>query len=272
MQESAAMEKLNRKSRPFICWPLYISLLLLFFNDIYWKGIYSNWVTGKLSDFAGVFTVLLIGFFWYPRNKRLVALFAFFLFLIWKSSLSQPAIDFVNLNGIYRVDRVIDYSDLISFLVLPLVIYIHRNESKYLLQTKLFRIPAILLLVVSVAGTSLAAPYHEYVVKKSDVAEKIDAGIARQIIESTIGKYGLLCQECGINNNQGLYSGNRMRLEYFISDDFSRIEFRVRGRPSGSSIGIYAWPDYKEIDELKSKLLSALKSEFGDMVTFESED
>ena len=35
-----------------------VALAVLLANDLWWKAAYDNWLTGKLSDFAGLFVVV----------------------------------------------------------------------------------------------------------------------------------------------------------------------------------------------------------------------
>jgi hypothetical protein len=101
--------------------PLFItSLLVLLLNDQYWKAAYSNWLTGKLSDFAGliVFTVLASTFF--PLYRKAI-FWGTALFFIWfKSAWSQPFLDLMADYLHITWDRVVDYSDLVALFILPL--------------------------------------------------------------------------------------------------------------------------------------------------------
>lgn len=99
--------------------PLFVlGVSLLLVNDFYLKYEYGNWLTGKLSDLAGLFVFpyffssLKIGF------SRQIYLTTAVLFVFWKSSASQLAINWVQSIGL-GVNRTVDYSDLVALLVLP---------------------------------------------------------------------------------------------------------------------------------------------------------
>jgi len=98
--------------------PLFIvSLACLLINDHYWKYEYHNWLTGKLSDFAGLFVLsgFLSAFFY---RRRLFVYFAIAVFFIWwKTPLSQPFIDLLNGYFTFSFHRTIDYSDYIAIPV-----------------------------------------------------------------------------------------------------------------------------------------------------------
>ncbi|HEX8693531.1 MAG TPA: hypothetical protein VF746_14005 [Longimicrobium sp.] len=100
--------------------PALGALALLLLNDFVLKAAFPGALTGKLSDFAGLF---LFAVFWsalFPRHRAQVALLAAAGFVLWKSPLAQPAIDAWNALGPFPVARVVDPTDLVALLVLPL--------------------------------------------------------------------------------------------------------------------------------------------------------
>lgn len=91
-----------------------LSLACLLVNDIYLKYEYHNWLTGKLSDFAGLFvlSVFLSAFFY--RHTVLIYVGITIFFIWWKSPLSQPLIDLLNRSLDLSFNRTIDYTDLLA--------------------------------------------------------------------------------------------------------------------------------------------------------------
>lgn len=96
---------------------LGLSLLLL--NDFVLKLYFHNALTGKLSDFAGLFVFPLFWLALFPRSRRAIYILTAVLFLIWKSPYSQPIIDGWNRISFISVERTSDYTDLVALLVLP---------------------------------------------------------------------------------------------------------------------------------------------------------
>jgi len=95
--------------------PVFIlSLVCLLLNDFYWKYEYHNWLTGKLSDFTGLFvlSVFLSALFYRHTVLAYVGITIFFIW--WKSPLSQPLIDLLNQSLDLSFNRTIDYTDLIA--------------------------------------------------------------------------------------------------------------------------------------------------------------
>jgi hypothetical protein len=108
----------------FLLNPIFlIGLLILALNDHLFKYEYGNWLTGKLSDFAGVLILPFFLKFLFGGSKRAVIAATVLLFTWWKSPWSQPAIELYNGFSPIGTGRVVDYTDLIAFTVLPLTWY-----------------------------------------------------------------------------------------------------------------------------------------------------
>jgi hypothetical protein len=95
-----------------------LGLSLLLANDFLFKQLFHNWLTGKLSDFAGLFIFPLFWTAFAPRHKRLIYLLVSLLFLFWKSPYSQPLIDWWNGLTPLTLARKADASDLVALIAL----------------------------------------------------------------------------------------------------------------------------------------------------------
>ncbi len=112
-------------------------LLLLALNDHFLKEAYGNWLTGKLSDFSGILIFPLFLAYVFNTRSRGVIVATVLLFTYWKSPLSQGLIDGVNAIGLIHYRRVVDYSDLLAFIMLPLSWRVVRSPQRFS-----FRFPA----------------------------------------------------------------------------------------------------------------------------------
>lgn len=109
-----------------------LALFVLLLNDFFLKYYFHNYITGKLSDFAGLFIFpYFISSFSGKRIKEIYILTGV-LFVFWKSEFSQPIITFFN-NYNFGVNRIVDYSDLVSLIVLPFS-YTYRLTKSYNLK------------------------------------------------------------------------------------------------------------------------------------------
>lgn len=100
-----------------------VGLLFLLLNDHYWKGLYGNWLTGKLSDFAGLLIFPFFLRFLFPISDKQAVWATLLGFVFWKTPYAQGGIDFFNSLGAWQLSRVVDYTDFIAFVMLPLSYY-----------------------------------------------------------------------------------------------------------------------------------------------------
>ena len=95
-------------------------LALLLANDFALKPLFHNHLTGKLSDFAGLFVFPLFWSALFPRLRRAAHPLTAALFVFWKSPASQPLIDAWNSLGPLPLARTVDATDLLALAALPL--------------------------------------------------------------------------------------------------------------------------------------------------------
>ena len=157
-----------------------ISLSLLLTNDFFLKPAVSNPLTGKLSDFAGLFAFTLFWIALFPRLRRAIPLSVAVGFTFWKSSYSQPVVDWWNALGLIYFSRTVDPTDLIALSVLPLA-------YSYAVQNKTARVAPnwvaasmVLVSVVAFTATSYRTKFEDYDNKyyfagsKGELFKKID--------------------------------------------------------------------------------------------------
>lgn len=121
----------NLLSPFFIC-----CLLLLILNDFLLKELFHNAITGKLSDFCGLF---IFPIFWsaiFHRSKPLVYILTGLLFVYWKSEYSSGLIEMV--NTVFNIHRTVDLSDLIALPVLLLAWLYTKDSPKLLIDRSMF--------------------------------------------------------------------------------------------------------------------------------------
>ncbi len=144
-----------------------ISVALLLLNDFYFKYSFHNYLTGKLSDIVGLFAFSYFMSNVIKNKTKLVYIFTGLLFIFWKSSFSQPFIDFFNDVGL-GLSRVIDYSDLIALCILPLS-YLYRNQkSVHNKYPKVLLLPKFILIGIcsfAFIATSLPKIYTDLNIK-----------------------------------------------------------------------------------------------------------
>lgn len=167
--------------------PLFILALgLLLLNDFYLKYEFSNFLTGKLSDIAGLF---LFPYFLSSLRIHWAKTIYFgtvLLFMFWKSPLSQDLINWSQTIGI-GFNRVIDYTDLLALFILPLSCnYFQKQLSTERKVNKYLTAPLGTVTLFAVWATTLPREkvnlnlnineVYEVQMSKADLFSSIQAG------------------------------------------------------------------------------------------------
>lgn len=101
---------------------------LLITNDWYFKMAFPGWVTGKLSDFAGLFALPYFLSNRFPRHKVKIHLGVGLLFIFWKSELSGSFISAFNSIGV-PIGRTVDPTDNIALISVLFSFILAKREA-----------------------------------------------------------------------------------------------------------------------------------------------
>lgn len=130
-------------------------LTILLLNDFVLKVLFGNWLTGKLSDFSGLFVFALFWTALYPMQRKKIIMLIGVLFTFWKSPYSQTCIDSWNSLGLLTIYRTVDYTDLIALTVLPIAYFFGTNIE----NVRTFKIKPVYPILVS-AFAFMATSYR----------------------------------------------------------------------------------------------------------------
>lgn len=118
------------KKNKLLAHPMFLlALFTLLINDFILKWEYHNWLTGKLSDFAGLIVAPIFLFIIFPKIKTHSIFVIGLFFIFWKSPFSQSMIDFVNQLSSFHFHRVVDYSDLIALPILSVPYFLIQKNN-----------------------------------------------------------------------------------------------------------------------------------------------
>ncbi|MDA6072662.1 hypothetical protein NJT12_23860 [Flavobacterium sp. AC] len=179
------IKNLNRLAHPVFL----ISLLILLLDDLFLKTVFHNYLTGKLSDFAGL---VVFPFFWsvlFPKRIKEIHIATVLFFCFWKSHFSES---FVDLFGFYRI---VDFSDTIA-LVSVLVSFqlLKKDPIVYKVQPVFLKFIFLLSSFSFIATTREPEPYKFengflYLNLKNDSDQKIVIDIDCKFSEEEITFY-----------------------------------------------------------------------------------
>lgn len=154
---------LSRRSPELLFNCIFLSaLVVLVANDHYWKATYGNALTGKLSDFAGLILLPLCLAYVFPRLKERAVLGSALFFLFWKTPLATPFIEWYNLVALIPISRVVDYTDYIALVILPLPWWMIRQPEQFrrwALNLQPARWAWVFLLVTTGSFVATSPPY-----------------------------------------------------------------------------------------------------------------
>jgi hypothetical protein len=131
-----------------------LALALLLANDLVLKAAFPGWVTGKLSDVAGLFVLPYFLAWLWPARRRGWHIAVALAFVAWKLPVSRPFVAMWNAAPWFDIARVEDLTDL---LALPMVALSWRATARA--ATRVVHLPGLALAVVSlVAFTATSRP------------------------------------------------------------------------------------------------------------------
>jgi len=253
------------KNGIYTTWPLLLSALLLILNDHVLKYSFPGIVTGKISDFSGIFLIVLVLRDVFPKKVLETAVLVVGLFLYWKSPYSQGLIEFINSYSPIEFIRTVDYSDLMAFVMIPAAQFVYEKRERFTLnlnKPELIKIPAIVLTVLGITGTSTLPQPDIFEIRKESSSERIDIAKAISAIENVTNPYNLICKKCNPLDNEGLYENDKIRLFYRVLKNNRGIEFRIMGSPRGS---IFDRGSRQEEAQIESDLQYSLGHQFKGM-------
>ncbi|MCB0510528.1 MAG: hypothetical protein KDC82_07165, partial [Bacteroidetes bacterium] len=131
-----------------------IALFTLLINDFFLKQAFPGWLTGKLSDFAGLFFLPLFIAVFFPNKIKVILVISASFFLFWKSPLSTPLLSWINKFSVVSFTRVIDYSDWLALSSLALAYWVYK-EIDHFAQLKLKPAPLLSLTALALMATSM---------------------------------------------------------------------------------------------------------------------
>jgi len=246
----------NRVLGIFTSWPFVLALVVLLVNDWLLKQAYPGFVTGKLSDFAGLAVVGLPLFAAFPRHARAIYLALGGAFLWWKSPASSAFIASINEMLPMSLGRTVDYGDLIALAVLPLCAHFAASELRSALSSDALRrwiLPPVL--VAALFGV-MATSYSPAVRKDFEIrALESSAPFPRDGIVEAITKVarsrGLKPAKPNPPHWEGAFEGRGVLLTYTFK---GATEVAVGIQPSGGSVGYKEGKAEKLRDEIKKTL------------------
>ncbi len=225
-------------------------LTILILNDNYFKYHFPGFVTGKLSDIAGLYIFPMFLSAIIKKNQTQFYWLTFIGFIIWKLPISDIVITEWNNLNLYRISRVNDYSDYLALAVLPLSYHYQPKET--LFSNRMFVSNSICIASIfafcSTAGTHGSIKSYGYAVSKESLEKAINEVINEDrltLFRPPLDTLGSNSINDNYHNKDGyitLHISSPKKYEYIFR--FYGGEEEWKNSPNYSQIFIcYAWDD-----------------------------
>ncbi|MDR2650789.1 MAG: hypothetical protein LBC68_00535 [Prevotellaceae bacterium] len=228
-------------------------LIVLILNDFYLKYEYGNFLTGKLSDFTGLLIFPMFAASIIPKLRKSISIITGIGFVIWKLPLFTPVIDLINQIPFISIHRVIDYSDYMALLILPLSHYlINYHEFRSIIKTELIKyFSKFALLGISFfAFCATSVPWREMPKGTIYIGDSYNIKLPKDSVIVTIQRLGYNCDF--YERDSSVYRS----AAYYQTDNIIRYYDKHYGKQSSIIIDTIASIKYEleEVNPQKTKL------------------
>jgi hypothetical protein len=256
----------------FTGWPFLLSLGLLIANDTCLKSAWPGWVTGKLSDFAGMALLGLLLYTMFPRRTWSISLGLAAGFLYWKSEASDALIAAFNTLGWWNAGRTVDYSDMIALTVLPFCWAWARRPGRDVAPVplrRLFAWPVATLTLAAMMGTSAVTLQRHDSIRAGQNASGWDRARVADVIKSVAEQQGLKCGDCSRLPGAATYWGSGGLTYRFVADGEVAFELTAP-TPSILPLPSFSRTGMEWIEETRRLLKKAFANNFPGLEYVES--
>lgn len=172
-------------------WIFITGIIVLAVNDHYLKQHHPSWLTGKLSDFAGLLIFPMFLQFLFPKLDKWAVIITGIFFVFFKSPLADGLLSLYNHIALIPLGRVIDYSDYIALSLLPVSWYLIDRIDRFGIKAsfpvflRYAALPPIVLIFIATApsinqsmpwgGDIHIGKYYRLKISKDEALTKLKA-------------------------------------------------------------------------------------------------
>ena len=175
--------------------PAFIAALaLLVVNDFALKPLFHNALTGKLSDFAGLFAVTLFAVAAWPQHRHMAGSLIAAAFVFWNTGYADPLVAWLNALSPFTVGRTVDLTDVVALPMVPFALWAEPRLRVWPLPRAL-KVGLAVLAPIAFAATT-RVPYVVRSTTEVTAAALVDETEIQNLIDDVAGRHGLRCQVC----------------------------------------------------------------------------
>jgi hypothetical protein len=208
-------------------WIFLTGVVLLALNDHLFKWEFSNWLTGKLSDFIGLLILPMFILFIFPRLKGHAIVLCGIFFIFWKLPVSENLIELYNQFTFIPISRTVDYTDLIALTVLPISYLLNNNIAKYRIARKPLLSPLFVLIPSSFIFMATSPPISYYMKPNGDIyiGKSYKMKVSKATILNKLKEQGYVVKT---DSSKKEFNGDQYLIENVIlnkNDTIKSIQF-----------------------------------------------
>jgi hypothetical protein len=205
-------------------------LFILIANDSILKYSFPGLITGKLSDVAGLF---VFPFFWsifFFRYRITIYILTGFGFAFWKTPLSSELITSLNETLGLSLYRTIDYSDLLTLLIMPVSYWHFERQAGRKPSLHLQFVPGLFIVGLSLFSfVATTLPRHVTTLNMPvDTSYVIESGKEEIISRMTPGLPGA-------DSLQDIRNDSLFHLTFFTAEASIFVKTHIHERASGKT-------------------------------------
>ena len=250
-------------SRVFTGWPFVLSLALLVANDTWFKSAWPAWITGKLSDFAGMAMLGLLLFSQFPSRVWSCSLLLAAGFLYWKSPASDSLLSAFNALGWWNAGRTVDYTDMIAVLILPVCHSWVGHQESGSVPARLRRVLAVPVAAFTLAammGTSVISIQRDDSIRQGPSHPQWDRARVAEVIRAVAERQGLHCGDCSRIPEAASFVGNGAIAFRFTGE--REVAFQITARMGPPLIPDFSKSGLAWIEQTRTLLKEAFAQNF----------
>ena len=172
---------MNRE-RISLAHPAFVAALaLLLANDLVLKALWPGWITGKLSDVAGLFVLPYFLAWLWPSRRLALHVGVALAFVAWKLPLSRPFVELWNAAPWFDIARVEDLGDLIALASVVLAYRATAHASRRVVHLPSMALAFVALLAFTATSKRYEAPVrgtYFFAGTPAELAARLRAGEA----------------------------------------------------------------------------------------------
>jgi len=241
------------------------ALALLVLNDFALKPLFHNALTGKISDFAGLFALALFAAALCPRRRAACGGAIAGAFVWWKMPQSEAVIDWFNGVMPFAVGRTVDLSDVIALPAIGLGLWAAPRVESWPLPRRAQVALAVLAPLAFTATSSIGHLSQATLALPTTVVSGEETTL-QELFDDLAQERGLRCQVCEPLGDGRVYASESGGVIHYLTANYGAdtrtVFFQIQS--SSQRRGL------RDAERFEADIHAALRQRFPDLRTIDA--